>query len=170
MYIFCACSPALPITYCACPSTQGVYIGWCTLSVLLYHCCHHPFCLLSSLRPFSQSCTIIIIAVTTATGPGGRGGIWGNPKATNTPAPEYFGNITGGFGGGSGMTQIQQMVSERGSGGMGRCGEGRQAKLQLYCKEKARVYCASSGSNDVVGVGTSLLCLPHLHCPSPFRF
>ena len=39
--------------------------------------------------------------------------------ATSTPALGYFGNSTGGFGGGSGMTQIQQMVSERGSGGRG---------------------------------------------------
>ena len=39
--------------------------------------------------------------------------------ATSTPAPGYFGNSSGGFGGGSGMTQIQQMVSERGSGGRG---------------------------------------------------
>ena len=31
--------------------------------------------------------------------------------ATSTPAPGYYGNSGGGFGGGSGMTQIQQMVS-----------------------------------------------------------
>ena len=56
------------------------------------------------------------IVVAPASGPGGRGGTWENPMATSTLAPVYFGNITGGFGGGSGMTQIQQMVSERGSG------------------------------------------------------
>ena len=39
--------------------------------------------------------------------------------ASSTPAPVYFGNSTGGFGGGSGMSQIQQMVSERGSVGRG---------------------------------------------------
>ena len=39
--------------------------------------------------------------------------------ATSTRGPGYFENSTGGFGGGSGMTQIQQMVSERGSGGRG---------------------------------------------------
>ena len=47
--------------------------------------------------------------------------------ATSTLAPGYFENSTGGFGGGSGMTQIQQMVNERGSGGKGdeeREGEG----------------------------------------------
>ena len=54
-----------------------------------------------------------------ASGPGERGGTWGNPMATSTPALGYFGNSTGGFGGGSGMTQIQQRVSERGSGGRG---------------------------------------------------
>ena len=55
--------------------------------------------------------------MTTASGPGGIGGTWGTPMATSTPAPEYFGNSTDGFGGGSGMNQIQQMASERGSGG-----------------------------------------------------
>ena len=32
---------------------------------------------------------------------------------TSTPAPDYYGNSGGGFGGGSGMTQIQQMFSVR---------------------------------------------------------
>ena len=85
--------------------------------------CHSIFVLPSSFQPeqFSN------IAVATASGPGGMGGTWGNPMATSTPAPGYFGNSTGGFGGGSGMTQIQQMVSERGSSGRGdekRRGEG----------------------------------------------
>ena len=30
---------------------------------------------------------------------------------TSTPAPGYYGNSGGGFGEGSGMTQIQQIVS-----------------------------------------------------------
>ena len=51
--------------------------------------------------------------MSTGSGPGGMGGTWGNPMATSTPAPGYYGNSGGGFGGGSGMTQIQQMVSVR---------------------------------------------------------
>ena len=52
--------------------------------------------------------------------------------ATNTPASGYFGNSTGGFGGKSGMTQIQQMVSDRVSGGgKMRRGEACQIKAVL---------------------------------------
>ena len=83
----------------------------------------NSFTLLLSLYPeqFSN------IVVNQASCPREIGGTWGNPMATSTPTPGYFGNSTSGFGGGSGMTQIQQMVSERGSGGRGdeeRGGEG----------------------------------------------
>ena len=50
------------------------------------------------------------------------------------PAPLLLGtleNSTGGFGGGSGMTQIQQLVSERRNGGTGdeeRGGEDREER------------------------------------------
>ena len=50
-------------------------------------------------------------AVTAVSGPSGMGETWGNPMATSTPAPGYYGNSGGGFGG-SGMTQTQQIVSD----------------------------------------------------------
>ena len=51
--------------------------------------------------------------MTAVSGPGGTGEAWGNPMATSIPAPGYYGNSGGGFGAGSGMTLIQQMVSVR---------------------------------------------------------
>ena len=58
-------------------------------------------------------------------------------------------------------------------------GEGMKGSLEVMGEENqvrvvldgTRLYCACSGSNDVVGAGASPhMCLPHPHCPSPFRY